>query len=320
MGAEHSSVREVRPHAQVAPVQLRALERLDGGGGGLGVAVLDDGRARGPLVLAAREELDGRDLAHGGAVRAELGLRRVEAQVHDEDLGRVHDLVRVVALGLRRRGRLGHAPLVRADADLAAVEVEAVALLDGVLDLGGAGELHEAPALRAARARHLHLGLDDLAVAAEQLAQRVARRLPREITDVAHALVAGHALPAAAALARVEAQGLHGLVERVAQLHDGPARNEDGVRLRVAALLDLEVLANVVLFDVHENLLAARREARREDFFVVHGRPVGSDFSCTVAWVATARGVLASPNGCSLWLLFLLSAARRPVEKRRART
>ena len=137
---------------------------------------------------------------------------------------------------------------------------------------------------------------------------------------MAHALVAGHALPAAAALARVEAQGLHGLVERVAQLHDGPARNEDGVRLRVAALLNLEVLANVVLFDVHENLLAARREARREDFFVVHGRSVGSDFSCTVAWVATALRVLASPNGCSLWLLFLLSAARRPVGKRRART
>ena len=34
MGAEHS-VREVRPHAQVAPVELRALERLHGGGGGL---------------------------------------------------------------------------------------------------------------------------------------------------------------------------------------------------------------------------------------------------------------------------------------------
>ena len=53
---EAHSVREVRPHAQVAPVELRALERVHGGGGGLGVAVLDDGRARGPLGPAAREE------------------------------------------------------------------------------------------------------------------------------------------------------------------------------------------------------------------------------------------------------------------------
>ena len=28
-------VGEVRPHAQVAPVELRALERVHGGGGGL---------------------------------------------------------------------------------------------------------------------------------------------------------------------------------------------------------------------------------------------------------------------------------------------
>ena len=48
-------------------------------------------------------------------------------------------------------------------------------------------------------------------------------------------------------LVRVKrAQGLHGLVERVAQLHDGPARNEDGVTLRVAALFNLEVRAGVV--------------------------------------------------------------------------
>ena len=84
MGAEHSSVREVRPHAQVAPVQLRALERLDGGGGGLGVAVLDDGRARGPLGPAAREELDGRDLARRRAVVRQVIFGRVE--VYDEKL------------------------------------------------------------------------------------------------------------------------------------------------------------------------------------------------------------------------------------------
>ena len=60
---EAHSVREVGPHAQVAPVELRALERVHGGGGGLGVAVLDDGRARGTLGPAAREELDGRDFA-----------------------------------------------------------------------------------------------------------------------------------------------------------------------------------------------------------------------------------------------------------------
>ena len=77
----------------------------------------------------------------------------------------------------------------------------------------------------------------------------------------------------AAALARVEGlQGLHGLVERVAQLHDGPARNEDGVTLRVAALLDLEVRAGVVFLHVHINTLATRLEARREDFLVVHCR------------------------------------------------
>ena len=43
------------------------------------------------------------------------------------------------------------------------------------------------------------------------------------------------------------------------------------------------------------------------------------DFSCNVAWVATALRVLGSPNGCSLCSL-LLYAARRPVEKRRAGT
>ena len=62
---ESHSVGEVGPHAQVAPVELRALERVHGGGGGLGVAVLDDGRARGPLGPAAREELDGGDLRAG---------------------------------------------------------------------------------------------------------------------------------------------------------------------------------------------------------------------------------------------------------------
>ena len=77
----------------------------------------------------------------------------------------------------------------------------------------------------------------------------------------------------AAALARVEGlQGLHGLVERIAQLHDGPARNKDGVTLRVAALLDLEVRAGVVFLHVHINPLATRLEARREDLLVVHGR------------------------------------------------
>ena len=138
---ESHSVGEVGPHAQVAPVELRALERVHGGGGGLGVAVLDDGRARGPLGPAAREELDGRDLARRRAVVREIGLGRVEVEVHDEDPVRVHDLVRdvQVALGLslsfrlRRRGSFfGHAALVFADAELATVEVEAVALRDGV--------------------------------------------------------------------------------------------------------------------------------------------------------------------------------------------
>ena len=32
---DRSLVGEVRPHAQVAPVELRALERVHGGGGGL---------------------------------------------------------------------------------------------------------------------------------------------------------------------------------------------------------------------------------------------------------------------------------------------
>ena len=78
------------------------------------------------------------------------------------------------------------------------------------------------------------------------------------------------------------AQGLHGLVERVAQLHDGPARNEDGVRLRVAALLDLEVRAGVILFDVHENPLASREEARRKNLLLVfHG--LGAWHLCSFA-------------------------------------
>ena len=57
---------EVRPHAQVAPSRAPCPRAL--AAAALGVAVLDDGRARGPLGPAAREELDGRDLARRRAV------------------------------------------------------------------------------------------------------------------------------------------------------------------------------------------------------------------------------------------------------------
>ena len=71
----------------------------------------------------------------------------------------------------------------------------------------------------------------------------------------------------AAALARVEGlQGLHGLVERVAQL--GWTAREDGVRRRPTLILR----RRVVFLHVHINPLATRLEARRKNFLLVGPR------------------------------------------------
>ena len=70
-GDERRLVEVVGADAEVAAVELRALEGLDRGRGALLVGVGEDGRARGAVVLAAREELDVDDLADAAAVRLE---------------------------------------------------------------------------------------------------------------------------------------------------------------------------------------------------------------------------------------------------------
>ena len=62
----------VLAHAERAAAELRALEALDGRRGGFVEGELDDGGADGALVLAAREHVDGRDLAEAAAVGLEV--------------------------------------------------------------------------------------------------------------------------------------------------------------------------------------------------------------------------------------------------------
>ena len=118
------------PHAQVAPVELRALERVHGGGGGLGVAVLDDGRARGPLGPAAREDAEATS-PDDSPVRALFGRDEIQFMTKMRCVTLSATLRRVFAGTSFNLARPRGPRSSGTDAD-ATVEVEAVALRDGV--------------------------------------------------------------------------------------------------------------------------------------------------------------------------------------------